>query len=280
MKPVLENIFHEKEVIKASKYELPYFNYPYHYHPEYEITYIEESEGTMYIGDKKVPFGKGELTFIGPSISHAWVNSKAYYKGDKIASTIVIQFSNDLFPDTMLQAREFYRLKKLLHDSHKCIKFKSLNSKSLTLMNKICKTGEEERYVLLVQLLLNMASMNHENYLMEKYENSKHHSNSRLDKLLTYIYNHFQDINLDKVSENIGMNKSALCRYIKKHTNNTFSELVNKVRIKNACILLRETDLSIIQIAFDTGYTSASYFIRMFRKVIGKAPSEYRDEFS
>lgn len=281
MKPVLEDVFREKEyVIKAGKYELPYFQSPFHYHPEYEITCILKSEGTMYIGDKTFPFEKEELTFIGPSIPHVWINSKEYYKQNKKASAIVVQFSKNLFSDESLKTPEFSSLAKILNMANKGLKVKSLTVHTLRLLHELCKTDVVKRYAVLVQLLMNLASVNRYELLLHEQEVLDCYVNEKYEKLLTYIYNNSTEVTLNMVSEYIGMNKSALCRYIKKHTNSTFSELVNLIKVKNACILLRETDLSIIHIAFDTGFSSTSYFIRVFKKIIGKSPGKYRNEYN
>lgn len=55
---------------------------------------------------------------------------------------------------------------------------------------------------------------------------------------------------------------------------------INKLRIHEACELLKNTNLSVTQIAFDCGFGSSSFFSTQFRQALGKSPSDYRRKFA
>ncbi len=51
---------------------------------------------------------------------------------------------------------------------------------------------------------------------------------------------------------------------------------IHQIRLQKACDLIRNTDLTIAEIAYETGFTSPAYFSRLFAKTYGLPPSEYR----
>ena len=63
---------------------------------------------------------------------------------------------------------------------------------------------------------------------------------------------------------------------IKRETNATFAELLNKQRIKAAQQLLLSTNDSIEDISYKVGYSNVGYFYKVFRKLCGKSPKTYR----
>ena len=69
-----------------------------------------------------------------------------------------------------------------------------------------------------------------------------------------------------------------LARLIKRSTGQTFIQLLTSIRMENAKQLLRDTSLSVMDIALQVGYDSSEHFIRTFRKHTGSTPSEYRHQ--
>ncbi|HEX9957475.1 MAG TPA: AraC family transcriptional regulator, partial [Fibrella sp.] len=87
---------------------------------------------------------------------------------------------------------------------------------------------------------------------------------------------HFHEsIKLDTVADLAGLTPSAFCRYFKVRTNKTFVDFVTEVRIGHACKLLINSDLSISQIGYESGFRTMSNFNRQFRDVTGQTPSQY-----
>lgn len=103
----------------------------------------------------------------------------------------------------------------------------------------------------------------------------------RIQKVLTYVQEHLSDpITLEEVAASINMNVSAFCRYFKQQTNKTFIQLVNELRVNNACRLLLSSDLDVGQIAFECGFNTVSHFNAIFKKQTGLNPGEHRRKFS
>lgn len=83
------------------------------------------------------------------------------------------------------------------------------------------------------------------------------------------------NIALEDIACNVGMNPSALCRYYKKHTGKRMFEYLTELRISYATKLLINKNINISQVAYDCGYNSLSHFNHQFKQVTGYTPSEY-----
>lgn len=78
----------------------------------------------------------------------------------------------------------------------------------------------------------------------------------------------------------LGTNRTYFFRMVKAEFGKKFSEIVNEERIKRAKNLLVSTDMSLAEVSDRCGFASQSYMSKVFRKLVGKTPSEYRDEKS
>ncbi len=78
----------------------------------------------------------------------------------------------------------------------------------------------------------------------------------------------------------VDMSPDHLSRMFKKHTGGTIKDLINRLRIESSLKGLQCIDKKIVEIAFDVGFESLSSFNRIFKKVKGITPSEYRKSVS
>ena len=84
------------------------------------------------------------------------------------------------------------------------------------------------------------------------------------------------DLSLSMVASHIGITPNYLSTLFSKETGETFSEYLNCIRIRRAAQLLKSSSGSINQIAEKTGYSDALYFSKVFRRLIGMSPREFR----
>lgn len=84
------------------------------------------------------------------------------------------------------------------------------------------------------------------------------------------------DLSLSAHAEHLGVNASYLSALFKKETGMTVTEYVSRARIDYSIYLLNSTDMQIQTIAQHCGIPDVNYFTRMFRRIIGKTPTEYR----
>lgn len=96
-------------------------------------------------------------------------------------------------------------------------------------------------------------------------------------KLLNYIRQHYrEDISLDDLANYVGLHPNYVCTIFKKNTNQSYLTCLHKERLLVAKKLLKETELTVEQVAGEVGYASASQFARVFKKYEGISPSSVR----
>lgn len=110
-------------------------------------------------------------------------------------------------------------------------------------------------------------------------QNSDKHPSSGsayIEKALKFIqYNYGSKIEISDIADNVGVSRSHLYRIFIKHASMSPNEYLAKFRINEACALLRNSALSIGEIANSVGFDDQLYFSRVFKKYKGTAPSRY-----
>lgn len=101
--------------------------------------------------------------------------------------------------------------------------------------------------------------------------------NDMITAAKNYLDEHYAgNISLETVAESISLSAPYLSRLFSSQIGKTFIDYLTDLRIAKACQLLREGKLSIKEISSSVGYTDPNYFSRIFKRVIGKTPSEYK----
>jgi AraC-like DNA-binding protein len=99
----------------------------------------------------------------------------------------------------------------------------------------------------------------------------------RLQKIFTYVEQNFdKEIPIDEVAGLIGLSIPSFCNFFKTATQSTFTDFVNRYRIQKACLLLHE-DKTIAETSFATGFNNVTYFNKVFKNIVHKTPSEFRN---
>ena len=100
------------------------------------------------------------------------------------------------------------------------------------------------------------------------------------EDILAYIATHYHEkISSKELAERCFYNPSYFSRLFKETTGKSMIEYVQELRIKRACFLLKEAEMSIEAIASEVGYTNPSKFYESFKKLMGMTPLKYRQTF-
>ena len=101
-----------------------------------------------------------------------------------------------------------------------------------------------------------------------------------LIKLRTLVEENLQQVqfNIPYLCREIGMSRTVLYNKLKQLTGLNVKEYVTKIRIERACRLIRETDISITEVAEQTGFSSSRYFSTAFKQYMGVTPSQYKSD--
>lgn len=105
--------------------------------------------------------------------------------------------------------------------------------------------------------------------------------NYPVERAKAYIAGHLgEPFRLEDISEAIDLSPSYLSNLFRKETGETISEYTQRLRLEKAKTLLRSTGMNINEIASAVGYADAKHFSKLFRKVIGAKPQDYRKMYS
>ncbi len=100
-----------------------------------------------------------------------------------------------------------------------------------------------------------------------------------IQKVMNYCVANISDpgLSMSKLTEAVGLSRSQISRLMSSMMKTSFPEFLHSLRIKQARSLVGYTDKSIIDIAYECGFTSSRNFNRVFHSVVGMSPSEFRE---
>lgn len=253
------------------------FDYPVHYHSEYEINLIMGTDGQRIVGDSIEGFEEMDLAMVGPNIGHAW-------RGDKVEGNhvITIQFSEAFLDMPIISKRLFRPIRQLLIDAKRGIKFS--RAAQMKMKDKIIELTRMQGFQTVLSffsLLNEMANSDRYSLVSTHYDASGTLQNTksrRIAKVCEYMEQHFHDtICLSDMASLVGMSDTAFSHFFKSKTSMTFIDYLNDMRIAHACQLLSETDQNISEVCYNSGFNNISNFIRMFKKRKQMTPNAYRE---
>jgi AraC-like DNA-binding protein len=100
---------------------------------------------------------------------------------------------------------------------------------------------------------------------------------SKIRKAIEYIrVNLNQNLSLDSISSALYLSPYELSRQFKKETGENITDYINKMRINEALFILENDDISITEVSYMVGFNDVNYFTKVFKKIKGITPSEYR----
>ncbi len=93
-----------------------------------------------------------------------------------------------------------------------------------------------------------------------------------------YIEEHYmEDLSLQTVADELAISRGYLSTMLNRHLEMGFSDYLNEVRIEHACLYLEQATLKNYEIAYKVGFNDDKYFSKVFRKIKGMTPKEYRN---
>lgn len=111
------------------------------------------------------------------------------------------------------------------------------------------------------------------------HQNRNKSTMPQMQLALNFMREHLsEDVSRDQAAKAAHMSPSHFSRLFKKLFHESFSDVLNRLRIEHASELLARTDHSLSTIALDCGFKDQSYFTKVFRKFFTKTPSEYRHQ--
>ena len=252
------------------------FQIPVHWHDELEIIYVKSGFLTVNISGENYIGKPGDAFVVSPGNLH--------FMGSQ---TGTVDYFTFLFPLKYIA----FRTDDMLDDKL----IEPLNSGHLMISPEVkdtvkeqCEqlagvyaaeideseskiTGQIKKKIILLQFI-------HE--LWKKgfiVENDTTGRNTVEKEMVSYIQqNYTGKILLREFGEQFHLSEKYISRYFKEHFHITLSQYVTYLRLEHAKQMLQETDISVTEVAMQSGYQNISYFIRSFKKTYGVSPLKYR----
>ena len=243
-----------------------------HYHDELEFIIVYEGSFAITVDGKEYFAQGGDVIFVGSGVPH----STRYVTPSR---TGLIQFrENDFFSSSITKIIKY------------SVKFNNLSESKIRIIRN------PELFASLDRLLLESAKKNDAFEIFIRSEvyrilgllyrdrilldTERFFASKEIQKILPaleYINKSYaENIALEDASALLGFDPSYFCRIFKSATGATFTEYLNFVRVCKAEKLLAQTNKSIIEISEAVGFSSISYFNRVFKKVRNTSPGAYR----
>lgn len=254
----------------------------WHYHQEFELSFITEGSGKRIVGDSIEEFHPGDLIFIGPRIPHVWLPEEAplrQHSGRTLESVFML-FNNEILPPGITLLPEFEHVRKAIKLSERGLRITgdTLNDVSrimlqLPYMNSMKRLMFFYEIMDLIGRSDSFSFLASAQYVKTKFETT----NTRVNRIHEFLMENYQhEIDLEEVADIVHMAPASVCRFFKSSTGMTVFEYLNKIKIDYSCQLLLNTDQNIVDISYDCGFNNLSHFNKQFRKFIEKTPSQFR----
>lgn len=256
-----------------------------HKHDFIELNYAYSGGFTQMIDGKKVPMQPGDVAILDTNVRHTiemlpretlvvnLLMKKDYFNEQLLArlseNSIITEFIISAIYRTGLSGRYLHfspgentRIRSFIHSIIAEIKHPSLGSREAI----SCYT------VLLFTEL--MRSMRIEP-TQEQKQSDRSLSISIL-ALIQYINDHFMERSLTQIAGEFHIHPNYLTRLLKKHIGKGYMEMVNELRMERAVFLLKNTPLTINEIADESGFSNFNHFYKHFKKTHNITPKQYR----
>ena len=273
MRPEFEKIIPaETSSVHVNNINTDYFDGLWHYHPEVEITLILQGEGIRFVGDHAEEYHALDLIAIGPQIPHHW-KSEAGKPGSR---AIVLQFQPNNFGSKFWEMPELIPIKDLLKEIRFGLSFEA-KTETRTLFENTAKANSINRLSALLNVLGHLTILKRRRLLSIDYLLETELPKNRLEKIDFLVKQHFKENHkIEDYASKVGLTKESFSRYFKQKTGKVFIDYLNNYRISYASRLLQETNMKVIEVAFESGFQNVSNFNRQFRKIRKLSPLEYR----
>lgn len=254
--------------------------FQWHHHPEYELTLTLNSRGQRFVGDAIGDYGDGDLVLVGPNLPHTWASRDRI---DPAAPhrALVMWFHPDWAAPLVGLLAELRPVGDLLDRARRGLQFSPEAAEMVRpLIEAIFERPAADRLSGLLDVLRQLATAPATPLSSPRLVQAPSGSRTRIDRVLDHIHVHYAEgISIPDLAEIAALSPSGLHRLFRRHTHQTITDYVVRLRIGEACALLSGTSRPIAHIAEEVGYDSLANFNRQFKALKAMTPRRYRARF-
>ncbi|CAH1195546.1 HTH-type transcriptional activator RhaR [Paenibacillus auburnensis] len=282
MKQLFEPVFfpdHKSLVWDYQIYTDDHYKGYYHWHQCCEVLFVHGGQGNVVVNQQMYEIRPGMLFFFQPYQLHR-IYSEVSRESPFVRSIFYIdpQVAGDLLKGFPKRRAVFTAL---WQNNNPYCGF-DLSTQALVLesayarynLTRMSSAGDDsEDIALLLLQLLECMGTGETSLLTSEERRNLHYS----EKIMKWIEEHYQEeVNLDQLAAETHLSKSYVSRIFHQETGSRLVDYLTARRIKQACRLLTTTDLPVEQIGITVGFPNASYFNKLFKKMLGTTPLKYR----
>ena len=251
----------------------------WHFHPEYEIVYVETPSGFRHIGDHISEYKGSDLALIGPNIPHLNFD----YGAKTVVDTIVVQMKENFLGKDFFSLPEMAAITELFEKARNGLAFhgetKRLAGEKL---KRLSLLPHFDQLITLLEVFQLLAQSDEAEILKAKpiASVSVLKEQQRIQKVYHFIEMNYQkEIDVNEVARLCQLTTAAFCRYFKKSTHHTFTDFLNHFRINQSKKVLMQ-DKTVTEACYESGFENISYFNKTFKRFTGEKPSTFRKKHS
>jgi xylan 1,4-beta-xylosidase len=246
-----------------------------HWHNEFEFIFVLEGSIEVYLENEVFSLKESDVILINAYEIHSIKEIEE--KNMILVLKVDPDFYNDCFP--RFKNMRFH-CKSVTNDSFEIEKFDIIRNYISNIAWNIIK--KNKGYELMVGSYLYLLGDHLLNNFSYELDNIKKHDNNRDVTRINNIINYINDdlsrnITLKEIAEKFHLNYHFLSHFIKDKIGMSFQEYLNKIRLDKAENMIASSNSNISEIAISTGFSSTSYFNKLFKKKYKCSPSEYRE---
>lgn len=242
-----------------------------HSQPTWELTYLIAGNAMRTVAGFSAAASPGEVVLIPPETEHHWL----FLASETEAVAVTLCFSSDLLRGIKSLFPEMADIVDGILRRDSAVVYDSSASESIgRFLTQLAELPQAARVPMFLELL-SIQALACGKALAGSVARSQ--TEIKMDKLRILCECNFsRQIRLADAAHELSMNKAALCRLIRHQTGQTFTVYVNSLRLQQAALYLKNSSKQVSEIAYDVGFSSVSYFNRLFLRRFNMSPSEYR----
>lgn len=270
-KPTNDSLIYQED------YEYVFYD-QLHQHEEIQLSFISKGSGTLIVGDRISRYQEGDILVIDGNLPHVF---KSDPNSDEKSLMLSLFFTRDGFGEGFFELAEMNEIKSFfrrIENGFRCLSNLTSLEKAFESLKNQSKLTQFTTFLQILKLISKSKKEPLSSYVYKKQYSIN--EGKRMRDVMSYTMQHSHEtIKLETIAEVAAMTKNAFCKYFKKRTNKTYIQFLTELRVENACKLLgQNSDSSISEIAFESGFVNLSNFNRQFKALKGVSPSKFRTQ--
>ncbi|MFC4103979.1 AraC family transcriptional regulator [Paenibacillus xanthanilyticus] len=254
-----------------------------HWHDELELLLVTSGKAVFRVDVTDYEVHAGEAIFVASGDLHS-----GYVKGESACAFVAVVFHPDLLGGGTIDLTQEQYIQPIVRKKWSVpvhlTREDPLAADVLGMMEQLIALNTDRPPVyelttrgLLLMIMAKLYRLGTPATGERNRPQSDDYRTERLKIVLHYIHEHYAEpVKLGDLAAQVAMSEAYFCRFFKSITAKSPLEYVNQYRVRQAALLLRETDKKTMEIALDVGFNNLSYFIGVFKQHYGMTPVAYR----